>query len=228
MTGTDHNASPFNAIPPVTTALVIVMAGVELILSLGARGLMGGPGAVGWRIQTIERYAFSGDILAWMVETGRFPPEHLMRFLTYPFVHGTFTAALFAAVMMLALGKIVGEALGPLRMLAIFVVTAIVGAVVFGLFAGRVPLIGAFPPIYGLIGAFTYLLWLRLGQMGEAQIRAFSLIGVLLGLQLVFGLLFGGGPYWIAEVAGFVAGFAMAIVLVPGGLTRLVARLRER
>ncbi|MHA6326721.1 rhomboid family intramembrane serine protease [Roseivivax sp. CAU 1753] len=228
MQGSDHNASPFNAIPPVTTALVIVMFAVEVLFSLGARGIIGGPGAVGWRIQGIETYAFSGDILAWMVETGRFPPEHLMRLFTYPFVHGTFTSALFACVMMLALGKIVGEALGPVRMLAIFVVTAVAGALVFGLFVGRVPLYGAFPSIYGLIGAFTYLLWLRLGQMGEAQIRAFSLIGVLLGLQLVFGLLFGGGPYWIAEVTGFVAGFALSVVLVPGGFGRLVARLRER
>ncbi|QFS81887.1 Rhomboid family protein [Roseivivax sp. THAF40] len=228
MSGTDHNVSPFNAIPPVTSALVIVMFAVEAILSLGARGLMGGPGAVGWRIQAVEQYAFSGDILAWMVETRVFPPEHMMRFLTYPFVHGNFTSALFACVMLLALGKIVAEALGPVRMLAVFVTSAIAGAVVFGLFAGRVPLVGAFPPIYGLIGAFTYLLWLRLGQMGEAQIRAFSLIGVLLGLQLVFGLLFGGGPYWIAEIAGFVAGFALSIVLVPGGFTRLMERLRER
>ena len=174
MQGSDHNASPFNSIPPVTSALVIVMFVVELAFSLGARGLVGGPGAVGWRIQAIERYAFSGDILAWMVETGRFPAEHVMRFLTYPFLHGAFTSALFACVMLLALGKIVGEALGPLRMLAVFVVSSVIGAVIFGLFVGRVPLIGAFPAIYGLIGAFTYLLWLRLGQMGEAQVRAFS------------------------------------------------------
>ena len=228
MQGSDHNASPFNSIPPVTSALVIVMFVVELAFSLGARGLVGGPGAVGWRIQAIERYAFSGDILAWMVETGRFPPEHVMRFLTYPFLHGAFTSALFACVMLLALGKIVGEALGPFRMLAVFVASSVIGAVVFGLFVGRVPLIGAFPAIYGLIGAFTYLLWLRLGQMGEAQVRAFSLIGVLLALQLIFGLLFGGGPYWIAEVSGFVAGFALSVLLVPGGFARLITRLRER
>ncbi|MHA7873812.1 rhomboid family intramembrane serine protease [Roseivivax sp.] len=224
----DHNASPFNTIPPVTVALVLLMAGTELAFSLGARGILGGPGAIGWRVQGIETYAFLGEIMHWMVETGRYPAEHLLRFLSYPFLHGSFTAALFACVMLLALGKIVGEAMGPLRMLAVFVTSTVLSAVFYGMLVRDVPLIGAFPPIYGLIGAFTYLLWLKLGQMGEAQIRAFTLIGVLLGLQLVFGLLFGGGPYWIAEIAGFVVGFGMSVVLVPGGFARLLERLRAR
>ncbi|SFQ17723.1 Rhomboid family protein [Roseivivax halotolerans] len=224
----DHNESPFNAIPPVTTALVLLMAGIEIAFSLGARGILGGPGAVGWRIGGIETYGYLGEITYWMAESGRWPAEHLLRFLSYPFVHGSFTMGLFACVMLLALGKIVGEAMGPVRMLAVFVASSVLGALVYGLIVPNVPLYGAFPAIYGLIGAFTYLLWTKLGEMGEAQIRAFTLIGVLLGLQLVFGLLFGGGPYWIAEIAGFVVGFAATIVLVPGGFARLVERLRER
>jgi membrane associated rhomboid family serine protease len=68
----------------------------------------------------------------------------------------------------------------------------------------------------------------RLGQLGEKQIRAFTLIGFLLAIQLIFGLLFGANSEWVADLAGFAIGFALSIVLVPGGLSRLVERLRQR
>ena len=223
-----HEENPFNPLPPVVVALCLLIGGVEIALSLGARGMVGGPGAVGWRMMLLERYAFSGPVLDWMMETGRWPLEHLMRFVTYPFIHANFTHARFAMVMLLALGKIIGETLGTVAFLAIFFLSGVCGALVYGIaLDAQVPLFGAFPPIYGLIGGFTYLLWLKLGEMGEAQVRAFSLIGILLLLQLVFGLLFGGGLDWVADIASFIAGFALAIVLVPGGWGRLIAKLRR-
>lgn len=224
----DHTQNPVNPLPPVVVALFLVMAAVELLFQMGARGLMGGPGAIGWRLEAMQRYAFSGDIVDWMLATGRFPPEHLMRFVTYPFLHGTFTHAMFACVMLLALGKMVAEAMGNLATLILFVGSGIGGALVYALVLNdAAPLIGAFPAIYGLIGGFTYLLWVRLGQMGAQQVRAFSLIGFLLGLQLVFGLLFGSGTEWVADVGGFVVGFALSLVLVPGGWARILAALRR-
>ena len=225
----DHNASPFNTIPPVTAALCLVMALVEIAFSLGARGLLGGPGAVGWRLTYLEQFAVSGQVLDFMLQTGRWPPELLVRFLAYPFVHAAFTQALIAIVMLLALGKMVAESLGPLRMLAIYTTTTVLAAVFYCLVVPDAPaLYGAFPPVYGLIGAFTYLLWVKLGAMGEAQVRAFALIGVLMGLQLIFGLLFDGGPYWVAELAGFAVGFTLTALLVPGSFGALLERLRRR
>ena len=57
---------------------------------------------------------------------------------------------------------------------------------------------------------------------------AFRLIGVLLGLQLVFSLLFGNNPTWVAELGGFVVGFLISIPLAPGGAQRMLERLRQR
>ncbi|ETW11835.1 peptidase S54-like protein [Roseivivax marinus] len=221
-----HNASPVNPVPPVVLGLFGVMALVEAAVSLGARGLVGGPQAIGWRVQLIERFAFSGEIVGWMTRTGQYPPEHVVRIVTYPFINGAFSQTLFACVMLLALGKMVAETLGQAKTLAIFFGSAAGGAVLFGAVSGQ-PLYGGFPPVYGLIGAFTYLLYVRLGQTGEGQLRAFSLIGILMGLQLVFGLFFGVGPWWIAEIAGFACGFALTMLLVPGGATRLLARIRR-
>ncbi|MEN9061684.1 hypothetical protein [Ponticoccus litoralis] len=49
-----------------------------------------------------------------------------------------------------------------------------------------------------------------------------------MGIQLVFAVLFGGGQDWIADLAGFVTGFVLTTALVPGGLARLIAAVRNR
>jgi len=64
--------------------------------------------------------------------------------------------------------------------------------------------------------------------VGQNQYRAFSLIGFLLAIQLVFGLLFGGGNDWVAELGGFVTGLILSIPLSPHGTRRLLEALRRR
>ncbi|SEN05086.1 Rhomboid family protein [Loktanella fryxellensis] len=220
---------PFNAIPTVILALVAIVAGVELVISAGTSGLIGGPGAVGWRLSALNDYAFSPAVFDYVVGRGAMEPSLLMRFVTYAFVHGSFTDALFGAALLLALGKFVGDVFSAPATLAVFVLGTLAGAVAFGLLVGgTTPLFGVWPAVYGLIGAFTYILWLRLGQAGENQLAAFKLIGLLLALQLAFGLLFGSGAVWIAELAGFAVGFAASTVLAPGGWSALLVRLRQR
>lgn len=223
-----HNEAPVNPLPPVVAALFLVLAGIELTLWLGGQGIVGGPGAVGWRTSAIETYAFSGRAFDWMLATGQYPPEHLMRLVAYLFLHPSFSHGLFSMVILLAMGKIVAESIGSLVFVAVFFVSGIVGAVGFGLFSNDPWLVGAFPGVYGLIGGFTFLLWVRLGNEGAPQVRAFTLIGMLLAIQLIFGVLFGGGSDWIADVVGFVTGFALTVVLAPGGVARVLERIRRR
>ena len=222
------HTGPVNPLPRVVIALFAVVMGIEALFSLGAQGIIGGPQAIGWRLGAIQGYAFSAEIFQWMLANGRWPVEHLARFVTYPFIHGNFTHALFAGVMLLALGKFVGEVFRGWAVLAVFFGASIGGAAIYGLLAGSpIPLLGAFPGVYGLIGAFTYLLWLRLGQEGGPQIRAFTLIAFLMGIQLIFGILFGGSRDWIADLSGFVFGFALSFVVSPGGFARLREKLRH-
>lgn len=222
------HTGPVNPLPRVVIALFAVVMGIEALFSLGAQGIIGGPQAIGWRLGAIQGYTFSAEIFQWMLANGRWPGEHLARFVTYPFIHGNFTHALFAGVMLLALGKFVGEVFRGWAVLAVFFGASIGGAAVYGLLAASpIPLLGAFPGVYGLIGAFTYLLWLRLGQEGGPQIRAFTLIAFLMGIQLVFGILFGGSRDWIADLSGFVFGFGLSFVVSPGGFARLREKLRH-
>lgn len=222
------NQSPINPVPPVIVALFLFIVVIELAFTLGARGMIGGPEAVGWRLAALQKYAFSGDIFDWMLANGVWPIEHVMRFVTYLFVHGNLTHTVFAGALLLALGKFVGEVFSPLATLLVFILSGIFGAVIFGLILNSpAPLFGAFPGVYGLIGAFTFLLWTRLGQIGANQARAFSMIGFLIGIQLLFGILFGGNQDWVADIAGFAVGFAISPVLIPGGWKRIRDRLRH-
>ena len=221
--------SPFNPLPPVVVVLFLAVVLPELAFFLGSKGLIGGPEAIGWRQAAIQQYGFSGEIQTWMLQNGIYPPQELLRLLTYPFLHGGFTEMLFAAALLLAMGKFVGEVFRPMATLAAFVIPSVAGAVVYGLIARENPwLYGAFPGIYGLIGAFTYLLWLKLGQQGGSQARAFALIGFLMGAQLIFSLLFGGTVRWVADLTGFLTGFGASFVLRPGGWAKLRARLAQR
>ncbi len=219
--------SPINDLPPLLLVLFLATAGIEAVLSLAGEGFVGGAAGVGWRIAAIERVAVSPAVLDAALQGGQ--GGLWLRFLLYPFVHGGVIHALFAGALLLALGKFVAEGMGQARMLAVFVAAAVGGAVVFALLLdGAQPLYGAYPAVYGLIGAFTYLLWLRLGRAGENRLQAFRLIGTLLAIQLLFGAIFGAGPQWIAELGGFVAGGLAAVLVAPGGLAALRARLRTR
>jgi membrane associated rhomboid family serine protease len=105
---------------------------------------------------------------------------------------------------------------------------AVAGGLAYGLLVeSRVLLVGIYPAVYGLIGAFTWSLFTAPGTAVRGRIAAFRLIGVLAGLQLLFGLLVGSGAEWVAHLAGFAAGFALSFLLGPDGGARL-RRWRDR
>jgi len=229
----DHAAPPLNPLPPVVWALALPIVAVEAVLSLGQRGLAGGREAIGWRTGAITDWGFFDTVFEWMLENRHFPLWDVARLFTYPFVHGSFTHALFALVFLLALGKFVGEVFRPAAVLAVFFGSAALAAVVYGLLLDtRQPLYGAFPAVYGLIGAFTYILWARLGAVNADRRRAFLLIGFLMAFQLVIGLIYfvfeGWADWtWLADLSGFGAGFLLSFLVRPGGWQAALRRLRQ-
>jgi membrane associated rhomboid family serine protease len=226
----DLNAPPLNPLPWIVWALALPMIAMELVLTLAEHGVVGGPQGIGWRLQAVERFGLFPELLKYQWETGGQPLAELYRLVSYVLVHGSFTNALFAIVMFLALGKMVGEVFRWWGVLVIFAGSAAIGGAAYGLLVPgiRMQLIGAYPAVYGLIGAFTFLIWTNLARVGASKYRAFSLIGMLLAVQLVFGVLFGGSWDWVAEVTGFVVGFLLSFVVSPGGFRRLVDQIRQR
>ena len=224
----DHNAPPFNPMPPVVWVLFLILMGIEVVFTLGEQGIVGGARAVGWRLGAISDYGFSGVAFDWMVKNGQMPFEYVIRCFSYMFLHGSFTAAIFSGVILLAMGKLVGEVMGQLAVIILFFFSGVFGVVIFGLLTDQAWLIGAYPSVYGLIGAYTFLLWQRVAGQGMQQLTAFRLIGFLMGIQLIFGIFFVTGQDWVAELAGFVCGFALSVIVMPGGLARLRTAIQRK
>ncbi len=225
----DLNAPPLNPLPWIVWVLALPLIAVEVVVQLGQSGLAGGPDAVGWRLRAMEWFAFSPDALRRALETGEWPLDTVWRQVSYILVQVDVTATLFVVVLLLALGKMVGEVFRWWAVALVFIGSAATAALVYTLVmpGNRIPLVGGFPAVYGLIGAFTFVMWIRQAATGGNQLRAFTLIGVLMGVQIFFGLLY-GGLAWVAELAGFGTGFLLSFVVVPGGWRRVMGRLRDR
>jgi len=224
----DQNASPLNHIPTAVVLVMLVLAAVEIVFQAAEHNLVGGPDAVGWRLGAITDYGFFSSLLNWMIDNRSFPLAQLIRFVTYPFVSDSFGNLIFGFVLVLALGKMVAEIFSQGAFLLIFFASTIVGALAYGLLVDtNQPLTGPYPAAYGLIGGFTFILWMRARAEGSNPLRAFSLIGFLLGIQVYFGLVYGGGYGWVAEVAGFVTGFGLSFVVAPDGMDRMKSWLDQ-
>ncbi len=229
MSSDDHMQPLFNALPPAVAALALALFSVEVVLWLASDGFIGGASGIAWRRDAAIQFGFPGTMLEYFDQTGTWATSETRRFVTYPFIHFGFVHAMFVIVFLLALGKLVGEVFGNLSVLIIFFGCAIFGALIYAWLTGDPrPLVGGYPSVYGLIGAYTFILWTHLGATGDNQYRAFWLIGVLLGIQLVFGLFFGSGNDWIAEIAGFSFGFLISPALARGGFRRLLGKMRQR
>jgi membrane associated rhomboid family serine protease len=224
-----HSVSPFNALPPVVVALSAVIFGLEVLFQAATAGLLGGQGGVGWRLDAIRDYGIFDEIARYMWANGIYPPSELLRLVTYPLIHTGFVHAAFVVVFILAIGKMVAEVFSPLAFVVLFLGSAIAGAVGFVvLLDSPYPLVGGYPGVYGLIGAFTFILWTRESLRGGNRYRAFGLIGALLAIQLLFGVIQGEFGNVAADLSGFVAGFLMSFVVSPGGWRRALAKLRIR
>lgn len=226
----DHNAPPLNPVPWIVWLFFLPLVGAELAIQLQAQGLFVPMREMGLRQELFQTLSLRPEILRLQWETGGYPADQLYRLVSYPFVHAGFSDTLFAAVLFLALGKKVGEAFAPLGFAVIVLASTMAGALAYGFLVPeqRSALIGAYPTVYGLIGALTYLLYTDLDQSGGNRLWAFRLIGFLLGAQLIFAAIFGTNWTWIAELAGFATGFAFSFAASPDGFQRLRNWLRQR
>ena len=192
-----QNPAPVNPLPPAVVALVLVIIGsrdgdlypgMRAALS-AARGhrLAVGCDAV---LRVLGRY-LGLDV----GERSQWPAEHLIRFVSYIFVHVAFTQALFVCVFVLAMGKMVGEVMGDLAMVLIFVLSGHrSGALGYGLLVNGA--CAADRRVSGGVRSdrrvYFSAVAVAVALVGAQQSRAFTLIAFLMGIQLLFGLLFGG------------------------------------
>jgi membrane associated rhomboid family serine protease len=162
--------------------------------------------------------------------------------ITSMFLHGGWLHLLFNMHFLWIFGNNVEDFLGPLRFLAFYLVTGLVGLATHVAIDpdSIVPVIGASGAVSGMLGAYVVLYpkaritsLLFLGFFVQfLQVPALLLISVWTALQVlggVFGLLVpgqsGGVAYW-AHIGGLVGGYVLLRWLFPAAVAR--ERLRSR
>ncbi len=224
-----NRQTALNPLPWAVWVLVVPLLAVEAVLQAGALGLAGGEAGAGWRILAVQRLGLSGAHLLHLAETGRLWGPELLRLPGFLLVHAGGLLAVLAAVLILALGKAVGEVLSGPALLVLVLTGAWAGALVWILvLASPYWMVGAYPAVFALLGAFCWLLWRRRLSAVANRRRFAALIVLLLVLRLGVGLWIGGGHDWLADIAAFAAGFGLCPLMVPGGTAALLERLRRR
>jgi len=198
----------FNA-PPATVVLVLAILGIFALLHVvpmrTANILAFELGLVPERIRLAMAEPFSGLGL-----------HAAATLVSHAFVHWDFIHVAVNAGFLLAFGSLIERIAGPVRFTAVFVLSAVAGALVQLLFAGDgfSIMFGASGGVSGCMGAAVRLM---LADRLDPRRRrlGLNLILVLVGLNLLMGV-FGGGLFgldaaiaWQAHLGGFVAGFLM-------------------
>ncbi|PTW61647.1 membrane associated rhomboid family serine protease [Breoghania corrubedonensis] len=164
-------------------------------------------------------------------------------FLTYAFLHGSFTHLAFNALWLAVFGSALARRFGAWRFLAFSAVTAVAGAAAHLAthFGEAMPVVGASAAISGHMAAVARFAFDHGGPLGmmrgqhpsayrqpatslakslsNRQVLAF--LGVWFAVNLIFGmgsLSFGGNSptiAWEAHIGGFLAGLALFSLFDP-------------
>lgn len=209
------------ALPPVSQfqrRLALFMAGVFAAIELALQGADLGLYAPDLRWRVYEAYSFYDPWFdAWM-QGEPAPGQVLPSLLTHAFLHGGMTHLLLNAAVFLGLGLLTMRVFGTLRFLAIFAVSAVAGAVCFGLIAdARGPLVGASGAIFGLLGALKMFEIDCIRAFGGSWAQYWRVIGALVLVNVLLWAGLGGLLAWEAHLGGFLGGFALAWVFMRTG-----------
>ncbi|THD84894.1 rhomboid family intramembrane serine protease [Aliigemmobacter aestuarii] len=223
-----HDAPVFNPLPWIVWVLALPVIAAELFFALGQSGIIGGPQAIGWRLDAVNLFGFAPDFQRGLVARGMWLDQGWLRLLTYPVAHLSFTDALFSVVILLAIGNLIGRVFSPVAMVILYFGSSVATAALYTLMGFDAPLVGADVAVYGLIGAFTWMRWAQYPAGHPERYQAFTLAGFLIGLRVFFWWVFGGSMAWVAAVLAVPVGFGLAILCAPGGLARVLNRMRQR
>jgi len=195
----------FNA-PPVTVALCLILVAGYAFTTL-----------IGWRESAAAFLVF--DTVAFRGQFGpdsSVSPSVLVSLIGHAIVHSGFGHFATNTLFLLAFGSVVERALGARILIAIFLVSAMAGALALAIQVGGAParLVGASGGVHGVAGAAA-LTMIQLGR-GATRRTGLGLLAFLVAFNLL--LAFTGGAQallgfqigWQAHLGGLAVGLMIA------------------
>ncbi len=146
--------------------------------------------------------------------------------VTYAFLHADFQHIAFNMLYLWVFAYLVGELIGQWRVVAIYIITAVGGAVCYTLFKGesQVPMLGASGAVTGFEGAYLGLavrytipdphVWPMARPVSPVALCALALIRVGLDLTGTVNPA-GSNTAFTAHLGGFVTGLALTSFFSP-------------
>jgi rhomboid protease GluP len=188
--------------PLITVSLVIIA--VTSIISLTAR------------------YSTDGDPIftALLLDKPAVAAGEYYRLFTVTLLHADVLHLLFNMYALWLAGPIVERWYGRIRFLVFYLVLAAAASTSSFVFGGDVPAVGASGAIFGLFGML--LAAGRLHHPVDRQSRALvGQLGMLIGINLLFGFALAGVIDNFAHLGGLVAGLWLGALIVPRGVPTL-------
>jgi membrane associated rhomboid family serine protease len=209
---------PFFRVPLIVPLLIALLVGIEL-----SREFI-------WEAATNHVYYGYGFVPAlyshsYLASHHYVSPtwiEWLRPFVTYIFLHGSFTHVAINSIWLLAFGAVVARRYGAGLFLAFFLLCGIAGAVMHLAcdWGSDAPVVGASAAIAGLMGAAFRLIGPRPGVEAETPLPLFSSrillwSAIWIAINIAAGLTgLGAGPgvhliAWQAHIGGYLAGLLL-------------------
>ncbi|MGS4946288.1 rhomboid family intramembrane serine protease [Meridianimarinicoccus sp. RP-17] len=141
-----------------------------------------------------------------------FAAQPVTMFGTYAFLHGGVIHMAVNMVALLSFGTAIVNRVGQKRFLVVYAVSALGGAVGFGLFSeSGAPMVGASGALFGLLGVWICWDYLDRRYHGDPLWVTLRALVFLVAYNLVFWLLLQGQLAWETHFGGFVAGWLLAV-----------------
>jgi membrane associated rhomboid family serine protease len=209
----------FPPLPPVLSqhkwtafGLTGVFALIELAFQASDAGLF----EPGLRWTAYRELAFYAPWFSDMIAGRQAPPQAVWNMLSYAFLHGSMTHLLMNSGAFLGLGLVTLRIFGVPLFLLFFAVTAIGGAMTFGLLTdSNLPMVGVSGVVFGLIGVLKYAELAFIRRKGGSMRRYLSSLAALAAVNVVISVALSGLLAWETHLGGFVAGWLAAWWVVP-------------
>ena len=201
---------------PMVLALIAVYCGIEAVLQGADHRLWG---TVLWRALAYQYGGFWAGLMrgGWLAN---YPGQTAAMFVTHSALHAGLSHLFGNMLALVALANLLADRIGRLEFLALWLLSALAGAFVFGLLGpASQPMVGTSGALFGLTGVL--LAW----EVQTRRAEGLSLPRVLAALLIwILGLallnlacwwLQNGILAWQAHLGGLIAGLVWGLLMRP-------------
>lgn len=198
-------------VPGIIWLIILLCLIPELLFSGSDLGIWG---ARQWRQIAFQYGGF------WIGLLGNWQPNFSAQpytmFISYGFLHAGPVHFLVNALTLLSLGSALAGSLSKQKLLLLYLLSLIGGALGFAALASSVaPMIGASGALFGLAGALLAQEFLHRSARSRSLWPVFQAVAGLIALNAVLWWAMHGQLAWQTHLGGFVAGWVFVAVTRP-------------